>query len=67
MAQSFADIAALSGGGILLGPHSAKYFNMNPFEVLGLTHKTSRNVAPLESFRQYTQTRTLATACTGCL
>jgi DnaJ family protein C protein 8 len=43
MVQSLADIAALSGSEHIARLHrpGAKYFNMNPFEVLGLTHKAT--------------------------
>lgn len=43
MTQSLADIAALSGSEHIARLHrpGAKYFNMNPFEVLGLTHKAT--------------------------
>lgn len=41
--QSLADIAAMSGADHIARLHrpGAKYFNMNPFEVLGLTHKAT--------------------------
>ena len=43
MVQSLADIAALSGSEHIARLHrpGAKYFNMNPFEVLGLNHKAT--------------------------
>ena len=39
--RSMADLAAMSGPDHIARLHrpGAKYFNMNPFEVLGLTHK----------------------------
>jgi hypothetical protein len=39
--RSMADLAAMSGAEHIARLHrpGAKYFNMNPFEVLGLTHK----------------------------
>jgi len=42
--QSLADIAAMSGVDHIARLHrpGAKYFNMNPFEVLGLTHTASQ-------------------------
>ena len=41
--QSLADIAAMTGAEHIARLHrpGAKYFNMNPFEVLGLTHKAT--------------------------
>ena len=43
MVQSLEDIAALSGNEHIARLHrpGAKYFNMNPFEVLGLTYKAT--------------------------
>ena len=43
--QSLADIAAMSGEDHIARLHrpGAKYFNMNPFEVLGLTHKAAHD------------------------
>lgn len=43
MVQSLEDIAALSGSEHIARLHrpGAKYFNMNPFEVLGLTYKAT--------------------------
>jgi len=42
-AQSLAEISAMSGAEHIARLHrpGAKYFNMNPFEVLGLTHKAT--------------------------
>ena len=43
--QTLADIAAMSGEEHITRLHrpGAKYFNMNPFEVLGLTHKAAKD------------------------
>jgi len=45
MVQTLADIAALSGQEHIARLHrpGAKYFNMNPFEVLGLDHKATHD------------------------
>ena len=43
--QSLADIAAMSGADHIARLHrpGAKHFNMNPFEVLGITHKATHD------------------------
>jgi len=43
--QTLADIAAMSGAEHISRLHrpGSKYFNMNPFDVLGLTHKASKD------------------------
>jgi len=45
MVQTLSDIAALSGADHIARLHrpGAKYFNMNPFEVLGLSHKATHD------------------------